>query len=160
MPFTEITETHEFNDIIKSDKYSLIKFVAPWNSSYKKLDKIFGGISDVEDFEDKPIKFYTVNVERFTLPNLGIKTLPVTILFHRGSEITRTLAVDLRSIVDMIDRIFPLTADNNARTEPEEEDDDETPPPLPPPRPASPPPPPSPENVEQPIYRDRGYYSD
>jgi len=142
MPFTEITESHEFNDIIKSDTYSLIKFVSPWCSSKKKLDRIIEGISDMDDFEGKPIKFYSVNIERFNLPKLGIKTLPVTILFQNGNEISRTLAVDTCSIIDLIDKLFPLFVE---KAEPEPE--------------------PEPvkykkENVEQHIYTPKGYYSD
>ncbi len=142
MPFTEITELHEFNDIIKSDTYSLIKFVSPWCSSKKKLDRIIEGISDMDDFEDKPIKFYSVNIERFNLPKLGIKTLPVTILFQNGNEISRTLAVDTCSIIDLIDKLFPLFVEKaEAEAEVETVKDKK-------------------ENVEQHIYTPRGYYSD
>lgn len=108
MPYSEITESHEFNELISSKGYSLIKFSAKWNGSLKKLSETFEAISDMDDYEDKPLKFYSVCTDKVDTSKLYLQTLPVIVLYHEGEEINRTLAGDYRSIINMLDKVFPI----------------------------------------------------
>ena len=79
----------DFENKIKNENISVIQFSASWCSPCKELTPILEKLS--KNFEGKAT-FYYADVEEGGLnkgSELGIKGIPTTILFRKGTEISR-----------------------------------------------------------------------
>ena len=76
---------------IKKEEISVIQFSASWCSPCRALKPILDKLSDSEEYKDKA-NFYYADIEEGGLNTgsvLGIRGVPTTILFKKGTEISR-----------------------------------------------------------------------
>ena len=81
----------DFENKIKNENISVIQFSASWCSPCRALKPILDKLSDSEEYKDKA-NFYYADIEEGGLNTgsvLGIKGVPTTILFKKGTEISR-----------------------------------------------------------------------
>ena len=81
----------DFENKIKNENISVIQFSASWCSPCRALKPILDKLSDSEEYKDKA-NFYYADIEEGGINTgsvLGIKGVPTTILFRKGTEISR-----------------------------------------------------------------------
>ena len=81
----------DFENKIKNENISVIQFSASWCSPCRALKPILDKLSDSEDYKDKA-NFYYADIEEGGINTgsvLGIRGVPTTILFRKGTEISR-----------------------------------------------------------------------
>tara|TARA_B100000401_G_C52096409_1_gene389021 strand:- start:23 stop:346 length:324 start_codon:yes stop_codon:yes gene_type:complete len=81
----------DFENKIKNENISVIQFSASWCSPCRALKPILDKLSDSEEYKDKA-NFYYADIEEGGLNTgsvLGIRGVPTTILFKKGTEISR-----------------------------------------------------------------------
>ncbi len=81
----------DFENKIKNENISVIQFSASWCSPCRALKPILDKLSDSEEYKDKA-NFYYADIEEGGINTgsvLGIRGVPTTILFRKGTEISR-----------------------------------------------------------------------
>ena len=81
----------DFENKIKNENISVIQFSASWCSPCRALKPILDKLSDSEVYKDKA-NFYYADIEEGGINTgsvLGIRGVPTTILFRKGTEISR-----------------------------------------------------------------------
>ena len=81
----------DFENKIKNENISVIQFSASWCSPCRALKPILDKLSDSEEYKDKA-NFYYADIEEGGINTgsvLGIRGVPTTILFRKGTEIRR-----------------------------------------------------------------------
>lgn len=90
-------------EVLNSDKTTIVDFWAPWCGPCKMFGPIFESVS--EKFED--IKFCKFNVDEESgdiSQEFGVMSIPTTIIFKNGKEISRNIGfLDENSLIEFLE---------------------------------------------------------
>ena len=107
MPYTEVSQHDELNDCINSNTYVVVYYGAPWCRSCTSYESIYETLSNLDEYND--IKFIKVDVDKVdeSKNSKDIVSIPLTISYKNGKEISRFVGTITDKIVEIIEAIIP-----------------------------------------------------
>ena len=94
----------DFNEIINSEKHTLVDFYATWCGQCQMLTPILEGVSTEVGDNAKVLK---VDIEKNmeTASQYGVRSVPTLILFKEGKEVCRQTGLTQKNVlVETINR--------------------------------------------------------